>query len=215
MAPIVPLVLYLIGISLFASIPFEIVLKSLLQKHRQITAQLDTPTELSTFPKWPLMKGLLSLLNISKGILPTAICLQFFDNNPTLIISTTIACIGLHNWSPFYKFNNQKSFFLPLFGFYSILSPLLIIGFPIIYILLSLIANTFSIGLLSSIFLISFLFGINDYPVIYLPGNFAIFLLVFFSLKDSLFQHIETHSETLLNIFKSRLSIHQNHKRFD
>ena len=209
-----PLVLYLISITLFSAIPFEKALRSLLNKHRRITAQLDKPTELSTFPKWPLMKGLIALLNISKGILPTVICTQFFDSDPLLIISSTIACIGLHNWSPFYKFTNQKSFFLPLWGFYSVLSPLLIVGFPVIYILLALIVNTFSIGLLISVFFISFLFGINDYPVIYLPGNFALFLLVFFSLKESVFHHIETHSETLLNTFKSRLSIHQNHKRF-
>jgi glycerol-3-phosphate acyltransferase PlsY len=196
-------ILYWILFLFVASVPFDIFLPWVSRKFRDIESQLDTKKANIRFSKRNLVFFLNVMCQFGKGYLAVYFTAEYFASDLLFLVAITTVFVA-HNWSVFLKFKNRKKIFLLLWGIYSAINPTFFIVFPISYILISLISNSFIIGSMGSVI---FMFGAiwyHNMELVIFPANFVIFIVAFLVYCRALFKHFEEEPYTILNSFENR-----------
>ena len=124
------------------------------------------------------------LFNFLKGFLPVYYYLFELDYNHLIMIACGI--LILHNWNIWAKFENRKNFWFILLGIYVAISPLLGIWYILGIIGFALLWNSFLIGLVSAIVIITLPIWIIQENTYILIINIFIFIIVTFALLDDM-----------------------------
>jgi hypothetical protein len=159
----------------------------------------------SNFSKAPLLAGLCHGYNFLKGYAPIYIADSFFYFNDINQMLIMVGSIVLHIWSPLLGFKRNKHLFLPLLGVFVFMAPLHIYIFPAVYLLASLLLNSFPLGLLTSIIIMFFTIWGFTLSTYFIPVNFILFIVTALSLKDFIFSQLEDGRKwTIVKSFKNR-----------
>ncbi|RAP37289.1 hypothetical protein DID80_04030 [Candidatus Marinamargulisbacteria bacterium SCGC AAA071-K20] len=175
------------------------------QQASQIEKQLEKEVFYCNFSKAPLLAGLCHGYNFLKGYAPIYIADTYFYFDDVSLMLIIVSSIALHIWSPLLGFKRNKHLFLPLLGVYVFMSPINIYIFPVVYLIASLLLNSFPLGLLSSIIIMfSTIWGFT-LPIYLIPVNFILFIITALSLKNFIFSQLEDGRKwTIAKSFKNR-----------
>ncbi len=154
------------------------------------------------FSKAPLVYGMAMFVDFLKGFLVPYFTAKLFDEGWE-ILSAVMITLLFHNWTFFQGFKNKQRLWLPLWGLYTFMNPILGIVYPLTYAGSVLISNSLVIGFLVNIVLLFFMIGFLEVSSLFLPLNFFVFLITFFALRRPLFYHLEKET-TLLKSFHKR-----------
>ncbi|MFC1771102.1 hypothetical protein ACFLZV_04355 [Candidatus Margulisiibacteriota bacterium] len=200
---IIILVSYFLFLAIMASTPVDIVVPWLVKKVRHIEAQLDKDKPNIKFSPAAFIFLLMKSLQFAKGYVAVFLTQRFFESEWMLLISISIVIL-FHNWTLFNKFKNRHHLFLVAWGIYSALYFKFFFIFPISYVLLSFLFNSFVIGILANIvfmFAAIWTFYLDPLNIIL---NLDIFLFGFLVYAKLLFKHFEETPYTLLKSFENR-----------
>jgi len=134
------------------------------------------------------------ILDILKSFIPTFLALKFSN----FFIASITALLGIlgHAFTPFLRFKGGKSVSCT-FGSYMVLSPLqFLISFIFFFILLFL-TKTASISSILSIFFLSILILIFNFPLYFKILTFFIFLLILFLHRENIKRIIKREERKL------------------
>jgi glycerol-3-phosphate acyltransferase PlsY len=198
---VLELILFFLGISIVAALPYEILLPWLLQRYREITTDIHKKQVFCS--KIFLVAFLRHALSFAIGYASLYLVENSFANEYLLLL-----CVGLvlffHNWSPFTKLKNKMNLFFVIWGVYTFFMPWLSFIFPITYFVLALIFNSFLVGQVLSIIMMFISVWYFDLEPIYFLINSLIFLIVFLSFGNRLLRHVERKSDSILHLFLNR-----------
>lgn len=188
---------------LFASIPFHTVIPWCRNRIQDIQDKMAKPETLVHRSGSAFGFFLIQSLNFAKGFAPLFLVPLVWDTDFTWPLLALLVLVG-HIWSPFTRFEPQKNIDMLLWGMLACLSPLPGACYPLIFLGLSIILNSFVMGRAITLILTLIWIGISYYWVgtIY-AGTLITFLSIGIFFQD-LLNHFEKEPLSLLRSFQNR-----------
>lgn len=174
-----------------------------LGKFREFYIRVGRVTKLIYFSKAFLIFYFSKALEFLKGFF-ALYAADYVLADPYLMVPTVGIALIAHNWSLFLKFKNRKRFAVILYGMYCFMFPWMLIIYPVCYFGLSVLFNSFLVGLLANVILQFFVIWYFVPDPVFLPVNFVIFLITFISHAHDIFQHFDHKRFTILESFERR-----------
>jgi hypothetical protein len=196
--------IYYLSITLFTAIPFDRFFDWIKQTVQETYDKLDQAPIITYLSKAPFIFLLREFLSFLKGYIPIWSTSLLLYDQPNFLLLTVSLSLTMHIWSPFKKFKPTKSLHIILLGIYTYLAPILGISAILLFIVFSLILNSFEAGTLATIISFFFILWFLPLPPIYILINFCIFLISFLALQGPLFKYLDQKQTTLLALFESR-----------
>ena len=193
----------LIGVWTIASIPVWPVFQAMMSQLGQIQSKLERPVTMVMVSKAPFLAGLSVVLTVCKGA-SIVFWAQF------LFVSdwVTLAAIGIgllsHHWSVWQRFSPQYNFFFFLCGIYGVLDSNLAILFAVSVGLLTVVFNTYFVGLIMAVFVQFLGLWLWGFSAELLIANFVIWMVVVVAYFGPLGRHLDKAPMTMLTSFQTR-----------
>ena len=195
----------LIGSTLFfCSIPFDTWLRWMLKQARGIHSTLDIPATKVYCSKLPFIVFLAMAGQFFQGYAMGYLFDLIPISDPTMIAVIVGLCLTLNTWSPFLQFRSHTPILLTLWGLYSHMDPNMLILFPLMYVVISFIVNSFELGLIATILSVYGVLWMLQIPTMEWVLNSVVLLITFLSLSEKLFDHFENKPLTILRSFQNR-----------
>lgn len=183
---------------LLISIPINTCVSWCYQNTMLIQSQLDSPKQQCHLTSIPFVELLMTMLHFLKGY-----AIPFLLNNSTsnfILLSFLVLTLCFSIWPPFSLFKYQNKHFFVLWGILSFFSINFFFLFPLSFILLSFMTNSFKIGKLASLFVFFFLIWIFNLNAFYLLANAA--FLITYLLKDKQIFLLDTNQDNIKKSFQ-------------
>lgn len=197
--------LYITGFFLFFSaIPFETWLIWLLNGARSVHAKLDVPKHRVSCSKLPLAILLGILCQFLQGYGMGALFDFIPISDPTLLAVVIALCLIVNTWSPFLGFRNNNFILFTLWGFYTHMHGPIFWIFPLLFFLLTFLANSFYVGLLGAVLSLYSMLWVFQLPTLDWVLNAVVLLITFLNLSEKFLDRMEDNSLSLLGSFQNR-----------
>jgi hypothetical protein len=181
-------------------IPVSHALEVLYRHFRHTHSKLDIPKSNIRFSKKGLIWALTRLLWVMKGAAITWALLGIIPT-PNWLIPTTLILLSLHLVSP--DTQAKSGLWWVIAGLYGILNPTFFWVFPLLSILLTLVINSWELGVLLAL-LTLFIFNFDLEQGYFIAIQGIAFGVTFLAWANPIFSHLEEKSHTLLQKFETR-----------
>ena len=193
---------FILGGCLVSAIPFSLLLNKVYVYFREVYKETRPHMYVSFAPFIYILE---QILEFFKGF-----CILYFSTLyiefDSLYLCSLIVFVCAHNFSPFLKFKNQGTFFIFLWGCFTAIYLPFILIYPLLFVLFSLLLNSFIYGQLLSVlilFYFNYFFGLSEiYYYVYL----LFLIVILLSYGNLIIQSINgKKSITIWTSFQKRL----------